>query len=76
MKSLLQHKLEISALTIDSNQEYDENLLEEQVLKLQCINYEDLVLSEKSHQVVAYISGYISLSLLKDVSCLECINLL
>ena len=76
MKSLLQHKLEISALTIESNQEYDENLLEEQVLKLRCINYEDLVLSEKSHQVVAYISGYISHSLLKDASCLECINLL
>ena len=76
MKSLLQHKLEISALTIESNQEYDENLLEEQVLKLRCINYEDLVLSEKSHQVVAYISGYISHSLVKDASCLECINLL
>ena len=39
MKSLLEHKLEISVLTVESNQEYDENLLEEQVLKLQCINY-------------------------------------
>ena len=29
MKSLLQHKLEISALTMESIQEYDENLLEE-----------------------------------------------
>ena len=76
MKSLLEHKLEISVLTVESNQEYDENLLEEQVLKLQCINYEDLVLSEKSHQVVAYISGYISHSLLKYDSYLECIKLL
>ena len=59
IESLLQHKLEIGALTIESNQEYDETLLEEQVLKLQCINYEVLVLSENSHQVVAYISGYI-----------------
>ena len=74
MKSLLEHKLEISALAIESTQEYDDNLLEEQVLKLQCINYEDLVLSEKSHNVVAYISGYISHKLLKDVSCLDCVN--
>ena len=28
MKSLLQHKLEIDAFTMESNQEYDENLLE------------------------------------------------
>ena len=76
MKTLLQHKLEISALTKESNQEYDENLLEEQVLKLQLINYENLLLSEKSHQVVTYISGYISYTLLKDASCIECINLL
>ena len=60
MKSLLQPELKISALTIISNQEYDEKILEEHILKLQSINYEDLVLSEKSHQVVAYISGYIS----------------
>ena len=59
MKSLLQHELEISALTTESNQEYDEGILQEHILKLQSINYEHLVLSEKSLQVVAYISGYI-----------------
>ena len=76
MKSLLQHELEISALTTESNQEYDEGILQEHILKLQSINYEHLVLSEKSLQVVAYISGYISHRLLKDASCSDCINLL
>ena len=76
MKSLLQHELEISALTTQSNQEYDEGILQEHILKLQSINYEHLVLSEKSLQVVAYISGYISHRLLKDGSCSDCVNLL
>ena len=76
MKSLLQHELEISALTTESNQEYDEGILQEHILKPQSINYEHLVLSEKSLQVVAYISRYISDRLLKDASCSDCINLL
>ena len=41
MKTLLQHKLEISALTKESHQEYDENLLEEQVL-ITYITYHNL----------------------------------
>ena len=51
MKSLLQHELEISALATEEIQQSESSQLEELIVKLQCINFENLVLSEKSHQV-------------------------
>ena len=76
MKSLFPHELEISALTTESNQEYDEGILQEHILMLQSLNYDHLVLSEKSLQVVAYISGYFPHRSLIDASCSDCVNLL
>ena len=44
------HELEISALATEEIQQGESSQREELIVKLQCVNFENLVLLEKSHQ--------------------------
>ena len=72
LKTILKNELRVEELT--SSEELDDEQISKFISGARFENHDHILLSNDTAEVVTYVAGYISYSLLKKVICTECVG--